>query len=51
MTKEKEDEVRDLVDALSGEVFNLTEDGARTLQELHHALGLTLVLWEGCSNG
>jgi len=45
MSKEKEDEVRELVDALSGEVFNLSEDGVRTLQELHHALGLTLVLW------
>ena len=42
MTKEKEDEVRELVGDLLGEVFNLTAEGRKTLDKLADTLGLQL---------
>ena len=40
MTKEKEDEVRELVGDLLGEVFNLTDEGRKKLDKLADTLGL-----------
>jgi hypothetical protein len=40
MTKEKENKVIELVGDLLGEVFNLTDEGRKTLEKLADTLGI-----------